>query len=196
MTADAGYPALYNFQHIVSRGITPVIAVPKPKKDKETGRRLHDGTYNKDGLPVCIGGRPWNFGNWSGRRAPIPLPARGLLSEEQDGLVALLRRQALRETGRQALRIMGVVHRASDEWKRIFQMRPAVERYFSSGKQSRLLDKHQYLGLERVGLHARMATLSYLLTSWGRLMAGDYANIRRMHIRLPRATQTAELDQA
>ena len=47
------------------------------------------------------------------------------------------------------LKIMGVIHRASAEWKRLFRMRPAVERWFSSAKHSRLLDQHQYLGLER-----------------------------------------------
>ena len=81
---------------------------------------------------------------------------------------------------------MGTVHRASEEWKKVYRMRPIEERYFSSGKQSRLLDKHQTLGQRRVILHARMSTLSHLLTSWGRLMASDYANMRRMHIRLPR----------
>ena len=37
--------------------------------------------------------------------------------------------------------------------------------------------------------------LSYLLTAWGRLRASDYANMRGMHIRLPRATQAAELGE-
>ena len=84
------------------------------------------------------------------------------------------------------LRTMGIIHRASPEWKRLFKMRPTVERWFSSAKHSRLLDRHQYLGQDRVSLHARMSLLGYLLTSWGRLKAGDYTGMRQMHIKLPR----------
>ena len=84
------------------------------------------------------------------------------------------------------LRTMGIIHRASPEWKRLFKMRPTVERWFSSAKHSRLLDRHQYLGQDKVSLHARMSLLGYLLTSWGRLKAGDYTGMRQMHIKLPR----------
>ena len=60
-----------------------------------------------------------------------------------------------------------------------------------SDKHSRLLDKHQFLGQKRVNLHARMSTLSYLLTAWGRLRAGDYEHMRHMYIRLPRRSAPA-----
>ena len=90
---------------------------------------------------------------------------------------------------------MGTLHRASEEWKSVFKKRTSIERYFSSTKQSRLLDKHQCLGQERVSLHGRMSTLSYLLTAWGRLMAGDYAHMRHMRIKLPRATRVAGLSE-
>ena len=89
---------------------------------------------------------------------------------------------------------MGTLHRASEEWKRIFKRRPSIERYFSSNKHSRLLDKHQFIGQKRVSLHARMSTLSHLLTSWGRLRANDYAHLRHMYIKLPkRPAPAAEL---
>ena len=69
-------------------------------------------------------------------------------------------------------------------------MRPSIERYFSNGKQSRLLDKHQYMELQRVSLHAKLSVVSRLLTAWGRLRAGDYEHMRHMYIRLPRAGPT------
>ena len=47
----------------------------------------------------------------------------------------------------------------------LVQEEDCLERYFSSDKHSRLLDKHQYLGQQRVSLNARTATLTYLLTS-------------------------------
>ena len=83
------------------------------------------------------------------------------------------------------LRIMGILHRSSPEWKTLFKTRPSIERGFGSSKHSRLLDKHQYLGQGRVSLHAKMSNLSYLLTAWGRLRAGGYAYMRHMHIKLP-----------
>ena len=84
------------------------------------------------------------------------------------------------------LRIMGVIHRASEKWKEVFRKRTSIERYFGSAKHSRLLDKHQCLGRERVRLHAKLSMPSHLLTAWGRLRAGDYARMRHRRIRLPR----------
>lgn len=71
----------------------------------------------------------------------------------------------------------------------------SIERYFSTGKQSRLLDKHQYIGLERVSLHVRMSVLSHLLTSWGRLRAGDYERMRHMTIKLPRVRRAVKAQE-
>ena len=59
LTADKGYHALYNFRHVADLSIKPVIAIPKPQKDKKTGQRLYGGIYSERGLPVCIGGRKW-----------------------------------------------------------------------------------------------------------------------------------------
>ena len=90
---------------------------------------------------------------------------------------------------------MGTVHRASGEWKEVFKKRPIIERLFSSSKQTCLLDKHQYIGLERVSLHVKMSVLSYLLTAWGRLRAGDYDKMRHMTIRLPRVRRAAKAQE-
>ena len=174
LTADKGYHAIYNFRHIVSRRITPVIPIPKPPKD-EKGKRLYEGLYNEKGLPVCIGGKPMEFLR-TGRdgKHRFRCPEGGChLKGRTDWSRYCDFEYAEKPTGTK-LRIMGILHRASEEWQKIFNRRPAIERYFSSDKHSRLLDKHQYLGQRRVSLNARMATLSHLLTNWGRLMAGDY----------------------
>lgn len=39
----------------------PVVAVRLPKKDKETGLRLYDGTYVEDGRPLCDCGKPTEY---------------------------------------------------------------------------------------------------------------------------------------
>ena len=55
LTADKRYHAGYNFIHLVDQEINPIIAIPRPPKDKETGARLYEGLYTEKGLLVCIG---------------------------------------------------------------------------------------------------------------------------------------------
>ena len=196
LTADKGYHALYNFKHVADMGITPVIAIPKPQKDKKTGKRLYEGIYSVKGLPVCIGGKEMDFvetGEDGQHR--FRCPGEGChLKGRTDWSRYCDFDYAERPEGTK-LRIMGVIHRASEEWKSIFKKRTSIERYFSSAKHSRLLDKHQCLGQQRVSLQAKLSTLSYLLTAWGRLRADDYAHMRHMHIRLPRATRVVGLSE-
>ena len=79
---------------------------------------------------------------------------------------------------------MGTIHRSSLEWKGLYNMRPVIERYFSSAKRSRLLDTHKCLNLERVTLHVTMSWLAYVLTVLCRLKAGDPENMLHMPIEL------------
>ena len=199
LTADAGYAALYNFDYLAGDHleeeikINPVIAIPRPPKD-DKGRRLFDSTYDAKGRPVCVGGRAMEFveTDKDGAHWFRCSPEGCHLKNRMDWSRYCDYEHSERPEGK-LLRIMGTVHRASEEWDGIYRMRPVIERYFSSDKQTRLLDKHQALGRQRVSLHARMATLSHLLTSWGRLMADDYDRMRRMTIKLPRATRAAGL---
>ncbi len=43
-------------RHVANLRVTPVIAVRLPIQD-EDGRRLHDGIYNTEGRPTCVGGK-------------------------------------------------------------------------------------------------------------------------------------------
>ena len=195
LTADKGYHAIYNFRHIVSRRIIPVISIPKPTEDEKTGKRLYEGLYNEKGLPVCIGDKAMEFlGTGPDGKHRFGCPEGGCHLKGRTGWSRYCDFQHAEKPEGTKLRIMGILHRASEEWKKIFKRRPAIERYFSSDKHSRLLNKHQYLGQKRVSLNARMATLSYLLTAWGRLRADDYAHLRHMYIKLPkRPAPAAEL---
>ena len=198
LAADKGYHALYNFRHVTDLDIAPIIAIPKPPKDGK-GKRLHEGQYTEKGLPTCIGGRAMEFveiGDDGAHR--FRCPPEGCCLKDKTGWSRYCDFDYWEKPERTRLRIMGTAHRASGEWKDGFKKRTSIERYFSSGKQSRLLDKHQYLGLERVSLHAKLSVLSHLLTAWGRLRAGDYDKMRHMTIRLPRARrqQSLPLEQA
>ena len=193
LAADKGYHALYNFRHVADLDIAPIIAIPKPPKDGK-GKRLYEGLYTEKGLPVCIGGQAMEFvetGEDGAHR--FRCPPGGCRLKNRAGWSRYCDFNYSEKPEGTRLRIMGTVHRASEEWKDVFKKRTSIERYFSSGKQSRLLDKHQYIGLERVSLHAKLSVLSHLLTAWGRLRAGDYDKMRRMTIRLPRATRQLPL---
>ncbi len=197
LTADKGYHAGYNFQHITDLGITPVIAVPRPQKDKKTGKRLYGGLYDEKGLPVCFGGQSMDFLETSpDGKHRFRCPDGGCHLKGRTDWSRYCDFEYAEKPEGKLLRIMGTVHRASAEWKRLFKKRTSIERYFASAKHSRLLDRHQFLGRERVRLHATMSVLAYLLTALGRLRAGDYPNLRQMDIRLPRASSAAGPGQA
>ena len=85
------------------------------------------------------------------------------------------------------LRIIGILPRFTDDFKRIYRMRTGIERYFRSSKHSRLLDRHQFLEMAKVSLNAKVSRLAYLATALARLKANDYAGMRLMTVRLPRS---------
>ena len=85
------------------------------------------------------------------------------------------------------LRIVGLLPRCSEEWKGKYKLRTVIERYLSSSKYSRLMDTHRYFNIEKVSLHAAMSMLSYLATALAHLKADDYAHMRHMRIKLPKA---------
>ena len=58
---DKGYDSLENIKHLVSLRLIPVVAVRLPEKDEETGKRLYDGIYDKDGRPTCLGGKSMEY---------------------------------------------------------------------------------------------------------------------------------------
>ncbi len=186
LTADKGYHAWYNFQHITDLGITPVIAVPRPPEDKKTGKRLYEGLYNEKGLPVCFGGQTMDFLETDPEgKHRFRCPDGGCHLKGRTDWSRYCDFEYSEKPEGKRLRIMGTLHRASAEWKGLFRKRTSIERWFASAKHSRLLDRHQFLGQKRVSLHATMSVLAYLLTALGRLRAGDYKGMQRMSVELP-----------
>ena len=75
---------------------------------------------------------------------------------------------------------------STEEWKRIYRMRVAIERYFRSANHSRLLDQHQCMGIGKMRLHVAMSRLAYLATALAHLEADDYKGMRHMSVIMPR----------
>ena len=80
---------------------------------------------------------------------------------------------------------MGIIPRFTKLWRKIYNKRGAIERWYSIGKRSRLLDKHQLLRMGKITLHVNMSMPAWLLTALARLKTDDYRRMRHMYIRLP-----------
>ena len=181
LLGDKGYDALTNFQHLADRGITPVIAVRKP-----TNQALYEGIYTADGIPTCVGQVAMAYAGSDPERGHLfRCPAEGCDLQRQVHFSRYCDSEHWEQPEGKLLRIIGILPRFTDEWKRLYKMRTAIERHFSSAKHSRLLNQHQHQGIAKVRLHAQMATLGYLATALARLRANDYAGLRRMTIRMP-----------
>ena len=62
-----------------------------------------------------------------------------------------------------------------------------VAQFTAALYNSRLMDVHRYLNIHKVSLHVAMSMLSYLVTALAYLKADDYAHMRHMRIKLPKA---------
>ena len=194
---DKGYDATPNFEHTVKRGGIPIFAVRRPPKDKKTGKRRYEGLYDEDGRPICVGGESMAYlgtdpdgghhfrcrpdGCWLKNKVDWSRYCDSYHSEKPEGKL---------------LRIMGIVPRFSELWRTLYKKRTGIERGFSSGKRSRLLDSHQLLRKGKFELHANGSILASLLTMLTHLKADDYKHMRHMRIKLPRTVRRRRQEPA
>ena len=185
--ADKAYHGLSNFQFLDDQDITPIIAVPRPRKSKKTGKRLHGGVYDENGRPTCSNGVPMDYIRTDPDKGHLfSCRAEGCEQKERMEWTGHCDFERWEKPLGKLLRIIGVVPRSTPEWKSRYRLRSSIERYFRSAKHSRLLNQQQHLGIERVDLHVGMSRLAYLATVLARLQAGDYAGMRHMRVKLPR----------
>ena len=185
---DKGYDSLDNILHIISLGMIPVVAIRRPEKDKETGKRLYVGIFDEDGRPTCIGGNSMEYVETDPEKGHLfRCPGEGCPLKETVQFTRHCDYEHYEKPEGRLLRIVGLVPRCSEEWKTEYKKRPVIERYFSSAKHSRLLGTHRHLNIFKVSLHVMLSMLAYLATALAHLQANDYAHMRHMRIRLPAA---------
>ena len=142
LSADKAYSAQYNFEDAILRGVTPIIAVPRPPKNKQTGERRYDGIYDKEGRPTCLGGQPMDYlGTDEDGYHFFRCPEEGCSLKGKVDWSRYCDTEYSEKPEGKLLRIMGIVPRFTGEWKRLYRMRTSVERWFSSAKRSRLLNQ-------------------------------------------------------
>ena len=129
MLADKGDDSLPNFSHTAGQGIIPVIAVRRPQKDAKTGKRLFDGTYTKDGRPVCLGRKPMNWlGTDPDGAHHFRCPPGGCHLKNKVDWSRYCNSEHSEKPEGKLLRIMGIVPRFSRAWRKIYKKRTEIER--------------------------------------------------------------------
>ena len=183
LLADRGYDSQDNHQFLFDRGITPIIHIRKPTANDG----LYDGFYNAKGQPVCGDGKtPMEYVGTNPRSGKhlFRCPPNGCaLKSRSSGAVRYCDTTALWLDPSDNLRVLGVVYRASSQWKRLYNRRQVIERMFGSMKQSRILNRHQYVQRNKIELHVGMSVLTYLTTMFTRVDAGDMDKIRYMRVK-------------
>ena len=155
LLADRGYDAQSNHEFLVKRGIAPIIHIRKPAHTK-----LHDGVYGTMGAPTCLGGMEMTYVRTDSETGQhlYRCPAGGCEKFQKGQGKSIFSRceDSHWEDPQDNLRVIGVVPRQSQLWRDLYRKRQGIERFFGSAKRSRLLDKHQYIGIRKARTHVAL----------------------------------------
>ena len=183
LVADRGYDALSNHEFMVNRSITPIIHIRKPAHTK-----LHDGVYDAMGAPTCLGGRAMVYVRTDAETGKhlYQCPTEGCKKFKKGEGKSIFARcsDSHWENPQDNLRVIGVVPRRSQLWRDLYRKRQGIERFFGSAKRSRLLNKNQYVTIQKLRTHVALSLLTYIATMYGRVKAGDSERMRHMRIRV------------
>ena len=181
LTADRGYDSLANHEILVKQGIKSIIHIRKPTR----GGKLHDGIYSTMGTPTRMGKKEMQWLRTDPKTGHhlYQCPPAGCHRKSQAYMFMGNCGDQHWENPQDNLRVIGMVARASPEWKQMYRKRPVIERGFSSLKRSRLLDKHQFLEQRKIKTHIALSMLTYVATMMAHTLAGDVGKIRQMRIR-------------
>ena len=182
LVADRGYDGVPNHEVCVSLSITPIIHIKSPN----TMDKLHDTIYNTIGVPTCDGKQAMQYVGTdpeTGRHLYRCSQKGCSLKKRSSGAVRYCDTTDHWEDPQRNLRVTSVVARASRQWKELYKLRTGIERYFESGKRSRLLNWSLYLSMAKVTMNTAMSVLLYLATVLAKFQAGETRKFRKMRIR-------------
>ena len=176
--ADKGYDSKTNHEALLKRGVTPIIHIRDMRRDEKS-------LYTELGKPKCLGMKGMEYVSTD------PVTGKHLFRCQKGGC-------ELKEKGTKAIRhcddevwidpydnirVVGVVHRASPEWKELYAKRQGIERIFRSTQHSRSLEGHCYRGMEKIRTHALVSMLAYSATVLVRARAG-FRKVKDMRVKL------------
>ncbi len=181
LSGDKGYDSQAMHRYLRQQGTNGLIPPRKPTaKDG-----LYDGLFNADGDPVCMGKVAMAFAETD------PVTNRHLYRCRPEG--CRMKTEGLPWMAHcddehwfdpeDNPRVMGNVRRNSVEWKRLYRKRWSVERVFSSLKDSRLLEKHRYRGMDKVRSHVISTVAAFVATTLAHLQKDDVNHLAFMQVR-------------
>ncbi len=176
LMADRGYDAFSNHQYLVDKAILPVILM---KRAPNTKNGLIGGIYTAEGVPTCVGQVPMQFIRTDPEKGHL-YRCRGChLADSTKGMTTHCQDEVWEEPSTN-IKVVGVLSRASPEWKALYAKRWCIERVFKSMKQGRRLEAHCVKGLAHITLHSLMSTLAYSATALVKARAGSRRTMRWM----------------
>ncbi len=177
LMADRGYDAATNHEYLVTQGILPVVLMRKASKHSNSG--LIGGIYTSEGVPTCVGMVPMQYIRTDPDKGHL-YRCRGChLSDSKKGMTYHCNDEVWEHPSTN-IKVVGVLSRASPEWKALYAKRQGIERIFKSMKQSRRLEGHCIRGLAQITLHSLMSTLAYSATALVKVHAGSRRTMRWM----------------
>ena len=198
---DRGYDSLPNHKAAVQRGMKPIIHIRDSKRKDRTP--LYDPI---SGAPTCLGGKAMQYVRTDDNTGQhlFRCPQGGCALKDSFAAARTYCDDEVWEDPYENLRIVGVVARQSEEWKREYKKRTSIERFNGSGKESRLLDTHRQFTQERVRLHTALSMLTYQATVLAHLVAvgevqgktGGSAFYRQMRVDLVQRAEEPEFAMA
>lgn len=166
--ADRGYDAQSNYEYLYKSGAMPII-----KTRQNPHGSLKEGIYTVDGVPTCIGQIPMRYVESDPEKGHLYRCAGCHLEDSTFGMTTHCDTEIWEDPSRN-LRLFGPpeVRREGKAWKALYEKRQAIERTFKSMKQSRRLDRHCWMGQQKVALHATLSALTHSATVLANVLAG------------------------
>ena len=174
--ADRGYDSKMNHVFLMQKAIAPIIHIRRaPKKDSI------DELHTMDGRPICIGDQSMDLVQINPRLGlqyrclPEGCPLKGSM---KTGVKHC--NYEVWEHPTDNPRWFCWVPRHTDQWKELYDLRQAVERFFKTTKESKRLQKQCVRGLKHIHLHALMSTISFQADALVNVQAGQMDSMRWM----------------
>ncbi len=179
LMADKGYDAFSNHEYLVNKAILPVILMKRAPKTAASSSGLIGGIYTSEGVPTCVGQVPMEFVLTDPEKGHL-YRCRGCHLADSTKGMTIHCHDTVWEHPSTNIKVVGVLSRASPEWKALYAKRWGIERIFKSMKQSRRLEAHCVKGLGQITLHSLMSTLAYSATALVKARAGSRRTMRWM----------------
>ena len=174
--ADKGYDSRANHEAVIERGAAPIIAIRRP--DKRWDQPLHEEVYAEDGTPTCVGMEKMEYVRSDPEKGHLfECPKHGCRLQSRLG-VLYCREQIWEKPDNP--RYLGPIPRSTETWRHLYAKRQSIERVFKSAKQSLRLERHCFMGLPKIALHAALTFLVFQMTVKFNLLFGPPERLRWM----------------